>query len=115
MVAIAKGVGLSVPTLKKLYQPELTVGIYDLQLAVEAAHYEAAKSGNVTAQMHILQTRFGWFNPSRARAVSVDVNANSKTSVPEAAQHIDNDVTVEVRMKFDTELRETKSDAEADD
>lgn len=38
-------------------------------LEVEAAHLKAALEGNVTAQIHILQTKGGWRNPNRVRKV----------------------------------------------
>jgi len=98
---IAKNVGTSHKTLTKLYRKELDSGLYDMILTVEAAHFESARKGNVVAQIHILECKGGWVNPNRMRSVNIDLPPQ-----PQSQQaNMNEDVTVEVRMKFDTELR----------
>ena len=94
---IARAVGLSDKTLRKLYPKELRRGTFEMLLEVENAHYRAAINGNVTAQIHILGCKGGWINPNRAR--------NAKSVPP---PKIAEDTKIVVRLKLDSELAPPK-------
>lgn len=97
---IAKALGMSDHTLRREYPNELKRGLFLSTLEVEAAHFNSAKRGSVIAQIHWLHCKGGWVDPTRQRTVSIDL--------PPANPLADgaDDMTIEVRLKLDTHLRD---------
>ena len=57
---IARTIGISDRTLRKHYRDELDLGHVKATAQVAGFLFNAAKSGNVTAQIFWLKTRAGW-------------------------------------------------------
>ncbi len=82
---IATALGMSLPTLRKLYRKELNKGAITANTLVGKKLFERCQAGDVTALIFWAKTRMGWKETQKVDLTSSD---GSMTPLPQAVKVI---------------------------
>ncbi len=81
---IATALGMSLPTLRKLYRKELQTGAITANTLVGKKLYERCQAGDVTALIFWAKTRMGWRETDKKEAKADDGTERLIKAIAEA-------------------------------